>query len=367
MKSAPKQQAEDEAAVTPPERHDVVTGLEAVAEARAVEADELGRRAELPGQIPWHGWKAVIHRTAREIISDRVSLVAAGCAFYATLALFPAISMLIFLYGLVFDPVTVEPQLQIMRELLPPSAFQLISDRVHQLVTQRQGTLGLGLVISTLITLWSSATGTKSLIAALNMAYEEQEKRGFLQFQLTALGMTLCGMVGASLAIAILVFLPAVISFFGIFGNATGLVRIAGTGVLVVFVMISLSLLYRFGPCRRAAKWHWITPGSLLATVLWVAISVLFSLYVGHIATYDVTYGPLGAVVGVMMWFYVSAYAVLLGAELNSELELQTARDSTEGPPKPMGRRGAYVADHVAETERRPTRPRSADQSGERA
>jgi membrane protein len=327
----------------------VVEGLEAIAEVRAPEADLLGRRAESPVQIPWPGWKSVIRRTAREIISDRVSLVAAGCAFYATLALFPAISMLIFLYGLAFDPVTVEPQLQLMRELLPGSAFQLISDRVHQLVTQKQQTLGLGLLISTVITLWSAAAGTKSIIAALNMAYEEPERRSFVRFQLTALGMTLCAILGVALAVAILVFLPAAISFLGISAHTKSLVRFLSMAVLIGFVMVSLAIVYRFGPCRRTAKWHWVTPGSLVATVLWVIASVLFSLYVGHIASYDVTYGPLGAVVGVMMWFYVSAYAVMVGAELNSELELQTARDSTEGPPKPLGRRGAYVADHVAE------------------
>jgi len=344
-----KREQQEEHPDAPPERHDVVEGLAAVAEAREPEADDLGRRADSPGQIPWRGWKAVLHRTGREIISDRVSLVAAGCAFYATLALFPAISMLVFLYGLVFDPVTVEPQLQMLRDLLPPTAFQLISDRVHQLVTQRQGTLGIGLVVSTAITLWSSATGTKSLIAALNMAYEEVERRSFVRFQLMALGMTLVGIAGASLALAIVVFVPAIVSFLGIPGNVKGLIWAVSALVLVGYVMLSLSLVYRFGPCRRAARWHWVTPGSLLATVLWVIASLLFSFYVGHLASYDVTYGPLGTVIGVMMWFYVTAYVVLLGAELNSELELQTARDSTEGPSKPIGRRGAYVADHVAE------------------
>ena len=350
METARKLQDQRQEPDAPPERHDVVDGLQAVAESRAPDADLLGRHANSPSQIPWRGWKSVLHRTAREIISDRVSLVAAGCAFYATLALFPAITMLVFLYGLVFDPVTVEPQLQVVRELLPPSAFQLISDRVHQLVTQGRQTLGLGLLISTVITLWSSAAGTKSIIAALNMAYEEPEKRSFLHYQLTALGMTLCAIVGVALAVAILVFLPAVFSFLGVSANTKSLVRAISMVVLIGFVMLSLAIVYRFGPCRRTARWHWVTPGSLVATVLWVIASALFSLYVGHIATYDVTYGPLGrrrrhddVVLG-------SAYVVMVGAELNSELELQTARDSTEGPPKPMGRRGAYVADHVADT-----------------
>lgn len=334
----------------PKERLDVVEGAEALAEVRAPDAAELGRRAENPIQIPWKGWKAVLVRTARQMVSDRASLVAAGCAFYATLALFPAISMLVFIYGLVFDPITVEPQLEWLSELLPPSAYQLITDRVHLLVSQRGGTLGIGLVISTSITLWSAAAGTKSIIAALNMAYEEPERRNFLHYNATALGMTLCGVLGVCLAIATLVAIPVAVRLLGLSAYAKTLIQVLSTVLLIAFVTVTLSLLYRFGPCRRMAKWHWVTPGSLLATVLWLVASVLFSYYVGKIASYDVTYGPLGAVVGVMMWFYVTAYVVLLGAELNSELELQTALDSTEGPSKPIGRRGAYVADHVAES-----------------
>ncbi|MBN9562479.1 MAG: YihY/virulence factor BrkB family protein [Alphaproteobacteria bacterium] len=331
------------------EREHTASGAEVSAVLRDPAAERLGRRAENPGQIPWPGWKAVIRRTAREAISDRVSLVSAGCAFWATLALFPAITMLIFIYGLVFDPATVEPQLQVIARFVPPSAYTLISDRVHQLVSQRQGTLGVGLLISTAVALWSSATGTKALLSALNLAYEEEEQRSFLRFQFVAFAMTLCAILGAVLAIAILVFLPAVISFVGLSAHSKLLLRLGGIAVLVIFVLLSLSVLYRFGPSRTHARWHWITPGSLLATLLWLAASVLFTLYVTDLANYDATYGPLGTVVGVMMWFWVTIYAVMLGAELNSELELQTARDSTEGPPKPMGKRGAFVADHVAE------------------
>ncbi len=330
-------------------RPHLLGGERARALAHAPQAHDLGRLALWPGQIPWRGWRHVLARTAREMISDRISLVAAGCAFWATLALFPAISMLIFLYGLVFDPVTVEPQLQVMRELLPPAAFTLIAQRVDQIVQQKQNTLGVGLLVSTAITLWSSATGTKSILSALNMAYEEEEQRGFVRFQLIAFGMTICALLGAVLAIATLVAMPAVFTFVGLNDYAKTLIRGGSILVLVAFVMLSLSLLYRFGPSRRAARWHWITPGSLVATILWVIASALFSFYVARLSSYDATYGPLGAVVGVMMWFYVTVYVVLLGAELNSELELQTVRDTTEGKPRPIGQRGAFVADHVAD------------------
>jgi membrane protein len=308
----------------------------------------IGRNADTPVEIPWRGWKAVLRRVFREIISDSISLVAAGCAFYATLALFPAITMFVSIYGLVFDPKSVEPQLRILANLMPPAAYQLIHDRVQTLVSQPAQTLGLGLLISAAVAFWSSATGTKSMLSALNVAYEETEKRSFLQFQMMALAITLLTILGAVMGLAILVGLPAAFSFVGISEYAKQIIRVLSFGVLVLFVMTGLSLLYRYGPSRRPATWHWVTPGSGLATALWLLASVLFSIYVGRFASYNITYGPIGAVVAVMMWFYVSVYVVLLGAELNAELELQTARDSTDGASKPMGDRGAFVADHVA-------------------
>lgn len=316
---------------------------------QGTQARALGRAARVPGHIPWRGWRMVLRRTYREISSDRVGLVAAGCAFWATLALFPAISMLVSLYGLVFDPQTVEPQLATLKDLLPPAAFELIATRVHVLVSHGSDTLGVSLAISVVIALWSSATGTKSMLSALNMAYEEQEQRGFLTFQLIGLSLTLCAILGAILGLAILVGLPAAVDFLGLSAYAKQLLRLGSLAVLVLFVLLALSLLYRFGPSRRAARWQWVTPGSLLATAAWLLASILFSFYVAHLASYDATYGPLGAVAGVMMWFWVSAYVVLAGAELNAELELQTAEDTTAGVPKPMGERGAFVADHVAE------------------
>ncbi len=303
----------------------------------------------MPGHIPWRGWRQVLRRTLRELSSDRVSLSASGCAFWATLSLFPAISMVVSLYGLVFDPQTVEPQLENIRHLLPGPAYDLIAERVRTLVSHGTATLGASLVISTAFALWSASTGTKSLLSALNVAYEEHESRSFLRFQAIGLLMTLGGILGGILGLASLVLLPAVISFVGISAHVKGVLRSGSFVVLMLFVMTSLSLLYRFGPSRRVAQWRWVTPGSLVAATLWLVASLLFSFYVQHLATYDATYGPLGAVAGIMMWFWMTAYVVLLGAELNAELELQTAEDTTEGGPRPIGERGAFVADHVAE------------------
>ncbi len=312
------------------------------------EARALGRLANAPAAIPWRGWKQVLARTLAEMISDRMSLAAAGCAFWATLALFPALSTLISVYGLAFDPATVEPQMQVLARLLPPAAFSLIGARIHQLVSQPSGTLTFSLVLSFLIALYSATTGTKSILAALNLAYEETESRGILRYQLTALGMTLCAVLAAVVGIGVLVLLPLALSILELPGNQKVLAQLASLAVLLVFVVLALSLLYRFGPSRSRAAWRWVTPGSLVATLMWLLASAAFSYYVGNWASYDATYGPLGAVAGVMMWFWVTVYAVLLGAELNSELELQTARDSTDGPPRPPGQRGAYVADHIS-------------------
>lgn len=276
--------------------------------------------------IPWTGWLQVLRQVFREAASDRVSMSASGCAFWATLSLFPAISMLVSLYGLVFDPVTVEPQLENIRHLLPEPAFAMISARVRTLVSHPSGTLGASLVISSAIALWSASTGTKSLLSALTLAYAQREQRGLLHFQAVGLLMTLAAVIAASLGLAITVLLPAVISFVGLSSHTRGLVQLGSFAGLIVFVLVGLSTLYRFGPSRPVARWHWITAGSVMATVLWLAASVAFSFYVQHLARYGATYGPLGAVAGLMMWFWVTAYAILLGAEVDAALERQAAK-----------------------------------------
>ncbi len=319
-------------------------------------AARVGRHAHAPSQIPWRGWKQVLRRTFSEMISDRIGLAAAGCAFYATLALFPAISMLVSVYGLAFDPQTVEPQMRVLKHLLPGPAYSLIADRIHVLVSKDPSTLTISLIISVLVTMWSSSAGTKSMLAALNMAYDEKETRSFLRFQATALSMTLGGILGAALTLALLVFLPALLDFvpehFGmtlVEAQTQTLIQFGSPVLMVVFIALAFSLLYRFGPARQEARWYWVAPGAVISTVLWLIASAGFSYYVGHVASYDATYGPLGAVIGIMMWFFVTAYVVLLGAELNAELELQTTQDSTTGEPLPMGSRGAFVADNIAE------------------
>jgi membrane protein len=264
------------------------------------------------------GWGAVPGRLWGQIRGGRVSLIAAGCAFYATLALFPGISMLVSLYGLLFDPVTVGPQLNLLRDLLPPEGFVLIARRVHALISHRHTTLGVSAGLSAVITLWSASTGTKSILSAV--AHAHGGRRNLLRFQLVGLAMTLCAALAAALAIASLVALPGLMRHLGVNAKTSGLLHAASLAVLVGFVWASIAALYRFGPAPGGPSRPPVLPGAVAATALWLATSVLFSIYVGKLGEFDATYGPLAAVAGVMLWFWVSTYLVLLGAELNAAL-----------------------------------------------
>jgi membrane protein len=278
-------------------------------------------------------WRDVTQATLRASVSDRVALAAAGCAFFATLALFPAMSVLISVYGLVFNPHGVEKQVLWLRDLLPPAAYWLIADRLHHLVVQPPMRLGAGLCVSVLLTFWTAAVGMRSMLSALTIAYGGRESRGFLRFQAASLAMTVVAILGAVLAIAILVGMPALFRFVTPWAWRMRLVHLASLIVLLGCAGLSLALLYRFGPARPGLARHKTTPGSMLALTLWLAASGLLSFYIDHIAAFGVTYGPLGAVAAVMLWFFVTAYAVLLGAELNAQLErLSASAGAAEAP-----------------------------------
>ncbi len=308
----------------------------------------LGFEARAPHEIPPQGWRMVLRRMWRETISDRMSMLAASCAFFALLALFPAISVLISFYGLVLDPNTVAGHLAPLRDVLPPAAFDLVAQRVHDLAGKGTTVLSWRAAIGLLVALWSAMAGTKSLMMALNIAYEERETRSFLRFNLVAMVLTLGGIFGVTVALSVIVGVPAILQL-DVLGAYTALaVRVLSFALLLGFVILGLAVLYRICPDRQDARWRWITPGSILAALLWLVLSSLFSYYVSNFASYDAAYGSLGAVVVALLWFYLSAFVVMLGAELNAELELQTRRDTTTGPERPPGKRGAFVADHVA-------------------
>ena len=313
-------------------------------------AQERGREARRPGEIPRKGWKDVLWRVKNQVKEDKLSIIAAGVAFYGLLAIFPALIALVSIYGLAFDPRQVEEQFSAMARVLPPDAANVILGQLHDLTSRDTAALGVAAIGGLLLALWSASSGMRTLMEALNVAYDEEERRGFLRFYGTALVLTLGAIFGALFAIVIVVGLPLVLRFLGLDETFKWLIAGAVWPVLIVTVMVGLSIVYRYGPCRRNARWRWVTPGSIAATVLWIIGSLLFSLYVTRFGSYNETYGSVGAIVILLMWFLLSSYAVLIGAELNSELERQTRKDTTEGREKPLGARGAYAADTVGES-----------------
>jgi membrane protein len=263
----------------------------------------------------------------REAASDRISLTAAGCAFYAMLALFPAIFLLVLVYGLAFDKATVEPQLEVLRELVPEETFELIATRLHDLIESPRPRLEWGAIVSGAVAIWSASAGTRAMLGALNMAHDVIESRGFFHYHLLAIGITLSATVAATLAIASLVALPGLAALFGLEAPQAWALRGTSMGTLLLLVFLGLIVVYRLGPSGAHPGLLWTLPGAVTATLLWAAASAGFTLYVSNFATYDLMYGPLGAVVALLMWFWVSVYVVLLGAELN--VSLMEARAST--------------------------------------
>ncbi|MFC4171999.1 YihY/virulence factor BrkB family protein [Microvirga sp. GCM10011540] len=310
---------------------------------------ERGRHADTPTEIPTPGWKDILWRVYEEFGEDRIMAVAAGVTFYALLALFPAIAALVSIYGLFADPATIEGHLSAVSGVLPGGAMEIISEQVRRIASQGGGALGFGFIFGLLVSLWSANAGVKAVIDALNIVYEEDEKRSFIMLNLQSLAFTIGGLLFIILAVGGIVVLPVVLGFLGLGGTAETLLSLARWPVLLLIVITGLAVIYRYGPSRDKPEWRWVSPGSLVAAVLWLAGSVLFSWYVSNFGSYNETYGSLGAVIGFMTWIWLSTIVVLLGAELNAEVEHQTAKDSTEGAHEPMGARGAQMADTLGE------------------
>jgi membrane protein len=253
------------------------------------------------------------------------------------------------LYGLITDPAEVEQQLATISGVVPEDALGIVQQQMHSVVSQAGTSLSLGLLLSLALAIWSSTKGTKAIFTAMNIAYGEHEERGFFSLNLWSLAFTVGGIVFFIVALFVIAAVPAALAIVGSPEGLVGFVLLALRWVVMAVLMIlALALVYRYGPSRATARIRWVSPGAIAATVLWLVASVAFSLYVRHFGSYDKTFGSLGAVVILLMWFYISAYVVCLGAELNAELERQTRRDSTTGPEKPIGTRGAYAADNKA-------------------
>jgi membrane protein len=306
-----------------------------------------GRRADAPTDIPWPGRLDILWRLYRSIAQDRILLTAAGVAFYVLLALVPTLTAIVSIYGLFNNPSGVIDQVQMLAGIVPSGVLDIIRDQLVRLTRQSNNTLGLALIFSLTLALWSASAGVKAMFEALNIAYGEEEKRSFLHFNGLALLFTLVGALGACLVVAVLLILPAVMQRLPGGVGVEWAVRVASYGVLLLVILAGLAALYRWGPSRQLAKWRWVTPGVILTVPLFGVVSGLFSWYVANFSDDNATYGSLGATIGLMTWLWITATLIIVGAEVNSEIEHQTARDSTTGPSEPLGQRGAHVADSV--------------------
>jgi membrane protein len=326
--------------------------------------DPHGHQATSPWRIPTAGWNQVIRRTWQQTWLDNVGLVSAGVAFYGFLAFVPLLAAVILVYGLVAKIGTVIDTMQVLFQVLPGDIAKLLSDQVIGIVHTSQGKKGIGLIIALAIALYGASNGAGAIITALNIAYEEREKRSLWRYYASALVIT----VGVVIAALAAVFAAAAVSAAErLFPYASASLILLGKAAAYLAMTLAgaaiAATLYRFAPCRAHARWVWITPGSIFTSLAWLLLTLALGLYVSKVANYAATYGSLAAVAGLLTWMYLSAYAFVFGAELNREVEHQTAKDSTTGKPRPMGERGAWAADHVASDEKpkRRRKPKVSD------
>ena len=304
-----------------------------------------GRHSYNPLQIPWTGWKDILWRTYTRTNDDRLLATAAGVVFFGLLAVFPAITALVSCYGLFANPSTIGGNLQTLSLMLPEGSFQIVQDQVARVLMKGNTALGAAFLFGLMLAVWSANAGVKAVIDALNVVYEEREKRSFIRLNLLSLAFTSAGIAALLLMVSAVVGFPLLRDHIGLEPDSRIIVSLARWPLLLAILLTALALLYRFGPSRRPARWQWLSVGTLAAALLWIAGSSLLSWYLSNFANYSATYGSLGAAIGLMMWMWMSAIIVLCGAELNSEIEHQTAIDSTIGRPKPLGARGAVMAD----------------------
>jgi membrane protein len=309
-----------------------------------------GRAAEHPGEIPPSGWRDVLLRAWKEVSDQNLFLIAGGVTYAILLALFPGLAALVSLYGLVFDATQIEKQIGALGGVLPAQTQELLRQQLHSLIEASSGALGLGAIVGLVLALWSASRGMSGLITAINVAYEERERRGFFKLNMLALELTLLLLVGGVVVIALVAILPAVAQLLPLGAGTKWLLFMVQWPLLIVLVMLSLAILYRYAPDRAKPQWRWVSPGAITATFLWIVASVGFTVYVANFNSYDKTYGSLGGVVVLLTWLYLSVLMVLLGAVINAQAERQTGKDSTEGQPRPMGRRGARAADTLGDS-----------------
>ncbi len=312
--------------------------------------DSRGRHADEPSDIPMAGWKDIAVRVKNEIGDDHTTLSAAGVAFYGFLAAIPALAALVSIYGLFADPAQAQSRVEDLFGALPSEAKALLSEQLESIADSSGGALSFGIVISILGSLWAASGGMGHLIEAINDTYDEDETRGFVERRLLALGFTLGAIVFIVVTIGIIAVLPAVLASTGLSGGLRWLINLALWPILAVGMAAGLAILYRYAPDRRDPEWKWVSWGAVVAVGVWILASIGFRFYAANFGSYNETYGSLAAVVILLFWLFITAFVVLLGAQVNSEMEHQTTRDSTEDGEQPMGRRDAVMADTVGES-----------------
>lgn len=319
--------------------------------------DRHGRRARRPTRIPVAGWRDVARRVFADARDDQLPLIAAGVAFYAMLAIFPAIIAMVTVYALVADPDQIRAQLAPVADTLPGGAGDLVVNQLQTASQLGRSGLTLGLLLSVLGVLWSVSNGVLALVSGVNRAYNERETRGFLRLRASALLFSVAVLVVAAIALGLVAAFPVVLDLLGMGALGRSMANIARWVCLTLLAGVALAVLYRYGPDRDRARWRWVSLGAFVAVVLWLAASAAFSLYVGNIPDYHKTYGALAGVAVLLLWLYLSSFIALLGAEINAETEHQTAMDSTVGAAEPMGQRGAVVADTLGRGADNPAQP----------
>lgn len=314
---------------------------------RTASGDDRGRAARSPSEIPAKGWKDILLRVYVSFGEHRILALAAGMTYYSILAIFPALAALVAIYGLFADPTTIARHLDQVAGFVPGGAIDVAREQLTRVSSEGGRKLGWTFIIGLAISLWSANAAMKSLFDTLNIVYSEQEKRSFVNLNAISLAFTIAAIAFVLLALGAVVIVPVVLNFLQLPDLTDLLLRILRWPVIFVVLALALACIYRFGPSRQAPRWRWITWGSVIATVLWIAASLLFSWYAANFGSFNKTYGSLGAAIGFMTWLWISAIVVLLGAEIDAEMEHQTARDTTTGAAKPIGTRGARMADTV--------------------
>ena len=313
-----------------------------------IERDGRGRQATHPGHIPLIGWKDILLRVFHAFSDNNLSIIAAGVSFYGLLAIFPGVAAFVAIYGLFQDPQTVVTQMQQLHGVIPPDVISTITGQMTQIASRPNSSLGVAALVTLALALWSARKGTTALMVALNVVYAEKETRHFIVTTLVSLALTLAIIIGL-IAVALLAAgIPLLCAALGFNDWVVSIGRGVGLGGGALLLMLGIAGLYRFAPSRTRPKWRWVMVGAVTVTLFWILGSLGFSLYVAFSNSYSATYGSLGAVVVVLTWLYITVLIMLVGGEINAQLEFQTAQDTTVSGNRPMGERGAFVADNVA-------------------